>query len=109
MSDTFRRPKRCLGTLPPLKKGKDFDTLLANSLVLMKAGWEKGKAMATALNLAGYRPADSPNSTKSSSIVVQQAACLGLSPYPRSRRRATSPDDRSIHSTDSSVCPFVRG
>jgi hypothetical protein len=51
-----RRPRRGLGLLPPLKRGQDFWIVVENSLTLIAAGWEKGQALATALNLAGYRP-----------------------------------------------------
>lgn len=42
--------------LPHLKPGQAFQTLLENSLTLMAAGFDKGEAMAIALNVAGYRP-----------------------------------------------------
>ena len=67
-----------LGTLPPLKKGTDLQTLKDNSLALMAAGMDKGEAMALSLNLAGLRPSPevSPASTKSSPVKPQ------LSPRP---------------------------
>lgn len=55
-----------LGTLPPLKKGTDLQTLRDNSLALMSSGLSKGEAMATSLNLAGLRPAASPSTARSS-------------------------------------------
>jgi hypothetical protein len=50
------RTPRGLGLLPPLKRGQGFWIVVENSLTLIAAGWEKGQALATALNLAGYRP-----------------------------------------------------
>jgi hypothetical protein len=47
-----------------LKPGQDRQTILENTRLLIKAGHEKGEALATALNLAGYRPPDLPSSTK---------------------------------------------
>jgi hypothetical protein len=50
------RSRRGLGLLPPLKRGQDSWIVVENSLTLIAVGWEKGQALATALNLAGYRP-----------------------------------------------------
>ena len=50
-----RRPRREMGLLPPLKRGQDFWIVVENSFTLIAVGWEKGQALATALNLAGYR------------------------------------------------------
>jgi hypothetical protein len=43
-------------TTPPLKAGRNFETVVENSLALTRAGLSKGQAMAAALNFAGYRP-----------------------------------------------------
>jgi hypothetical protein len=53
--------------LPHLKPGRDFDTVLENSLTLIRQGWSKGQAMAIALNVAGYRPPDS-STTRSATV-----------------------------------------
>lgn len=53
--------------LPHLEPGSDLSIVLANSLRLIKQGMPKGQAMATALEVAGYRPPSSPRSTSSSS------------------------------------------
>jgi len=50
------RPKRGRGLLPPLQRGQSLGIVVANALVLVGAGWEKGQALGAALNLAGYRP-----------------------------------------------------
>jgi hypothetical protein len=51
---------------PPLKAGSDPQTIVDNSLLLIKAGLEKGQALALSLNHAGYRPPAPPSSTKPS-------------------------------------------
>ena len=50
------QPPLKLGQYPPLRKGQDFQTVVDNGLTLARAGMEKGRALATALHLAGYRP-----------------------------------------------------
>jgi hypothetical protein len=49
------RPTR-LGLLPPLQRGQSLAIVVANALVFVGAGWEKGRALGVALNLAGYKP-----------------------------------------------------
>jgi hypothetical protein len=56
-------PRQTMGHLPKLRRGKDHETVLSNSLALMQAGWPKDKAMALALTLAGFRPASATSGT----------------------------------------------
>jgi len=68
--------------LPHLAPGRDRQTLLANSLALIKAGFPQAEAMQIALHTAGLKPSTSSTPAPASPAPAKPSSARPPKPTP---------------------------